>query len=148
MGLDLGGRRIGVAVSDGAGMLATPRTTLARSGDRGRDHRALAEVVAEVGARRVVVGLPLSLDGTRGPAAVAVATEAEALGATLGLPVELVDERLSTIEAQRSLRGAGVAPGRRRHVVDAAAATVILQAWLDRRRGRGPQPPPTEEPRP
>jgi putative Holliday junction resolvase len=137
VGLDLGERRIGVAVSDRAGALAMPVGMFERSGDQGRDHADLACRVAELGAEVVVVGLPLSLDGTRGPAALAAEEEAALLRALLPVPVELQDERLSTVTASRALRRAGRAARRQRPVVDQAAAAVMLQAWLDRRRGDG-----------
>ena len=126
---DLGERRIGVAVS--AGGLAVPHDTVHRSGDPERDRKALVAVVEELGAERVVVGLPLSLDGSRGPAAVKVEAEAAELAEALSVPVELVDERLSTVTATRSLRAAGVGGRNQRRVVDQVAATVFLQAWLD-----------------
>lgn len=135
LGLDLGSRRIGVAVSDSDGRVATPLTVLARSGDSGRDHRAVAELVAEWGIDVVVVGLPLSLDGSRGPAATAAVAEADELGATLAVPVETYDERLTTVTAERSLRTQQLRGPARRKVIDMVAAQVLLQAWLDRRRG-------------
>jgi len=131
IGLDLGERRIGVALSDSAGTLATPYEVLTRSGDRARDRARLVELLDETGAELIVVGLPLSLDGSRGPAAQQVEAEVEELRAQLGVPVETWDERLSTVEAERRLRAAGVRGRRRRHVVDQVAATVILQSWLD-----------------
>jgi putative Holliday junction resolvase len=133
VGLDLGTRRVGVAVSDRDGRLATPYGTIERSGDRGADHAALAAIVREVGAERVVVGLPLSLGGGAGPAAQAALDEAAELEAVVGVPVETYDERLTTVSAERSLRGAGVKGRSRRKVVDQVAAAVILQAWLDAR---------------
>jgi putative Holliday junction resolvase len=135
VGLDLGERRIGVAVSDRSGITAVPHTTLQRSGDADADadRRAIARVVAELGAERVVVGLPLSLDGTSGPAARAAEAEAHALAAVLPVPVELVDERFTTVTANRSLAGAGVRGRDRRRKVDEVAATVLLQTWLDGR---------------
>lgn len=136
LGLDLGERRIGVALSDSAGTVATPYEVLHRSLDRSRDHQRIVELVAETGAEVVVVGLPLSLDGTRGPAAQAVEAEAAELQQRLGVAVELWDERLSTVEAAKRLAGAGLGPRRRRHTVDQVAATVILQAWLDASRSR------------
>ena len=136
LGIDLGTRRIGVAVSDPGGVLASPVAVLARSGDRAADHRAVATLVGEWGAERVVVGLPLSLDGTMGPAARSAADEAEALAAVVGVPVEVADERLTTVTADRALREAAPRRGARarRQVVDAAAAAVLLQSWLDGRR--------------
>lgn len=131
VGIDLGTRRIGVAVSDVTGTLATPHTVLERSGNRAEDHRRLAALVAELGAERVVVGLPLSLAGGAGPAAQQAVGETEELAAAMGVPVESYDERLTTVSAERALRAAGT-PGRaRRRVIDKAAAAIMLQAWLD-----------------
>ena len=130
LGLDLGTRRIGVAVSSGS--LATPHIVLERGADHAADHAAVAALVDELGAERVVVGLPLSLDGKMGPAARAAAEEAEALGDVLAVPVETYDERLTTVTADRSLSSLGLSGQARRRVVDKVAAAVILQAWLDR----------------
>lgn len=135
--LDLGSRRIGVAVSDSAGTLALPHGVIERSGDPGADRTAVARLVAEVEAACVVVGLPLSLDGTRGPSARAASDEAAALAERLDIPVEVVDERFTTTSADRALAGAGVRGRARRRVVDQVAASVILQAWLDRRTRAG-----------
>lgn len=132
--VDLGSRRIGVAVSDGRGSMAFPRPFIERSGDPAADHRAVAAVVAEAGADVLVVGLPLSLDGRQGPAARAAASEAAALAAALegaGVRVETADERLTTVAAEAALAEAGVRGRARRRSVDSAAATVLLQAWLD-----------------
>ncbi len=139
LALDLGGRRIGVAVSDSDRRLATPRTTLARTGDAGRDRGRIVALVAEEEARLVVVGLPLSLDGNDGPAAAAARGEAAALAADLaplGVGVETFDERLTTVSAAGALTGAGVPARRQRSVIDTTAATVLLQAWLDGARRR------------
>jgi len=130
LGLDLGSRRIGVAVSSGS--VATPHSVLERGTDHGVDHAAVAALVDELGAERVVVGLPLSLDGRMGPAATAAAEEAEALGDVLAVPVETYDERLTTVTADRSLSSLGLRGQARRRVVDKVAAAVMLQAWLDR----------------
>jgi putative holliday junction resolvase len=131
LGLDLGTRRIGVALSDSAGLVATPHDVLTRSNDRARDHGRIAALVDESGAGVVVVGLPLSLDGTVGPAARGVLGEADELRARLPVSVVTWDERLSTVEAQQRLRAAGVKGRKGRRVVDQVAATVILQSWLD-----------------
>lgn len=134
VGIDLGERRIGVAVSDPTGTIATPLTVIERSGDADADRAAVAAVVREVGAERVVVGVPVPMAGGEGPAARAATEEAAALAAVVGVPVETVDERLSTVAAERSLRERGVRGQARRRVVDKVAAAVILQAWLDRAR--------------
>jgi putative Holliday junction resolvase len=136
LALDLGDRRVGVALSDSRRVLATPFGVLARSGDRVRDHRAIATMVEETGAVVLVVGLPISLSGTLGPAAHKVTAEVEELRRVVGVPVVLVDERFSTVEATRRRReGTGRAPRgaptRKRPVVDDAAATVFLQSWID-----------------
>lgn len=134
--LDLGERRIGVAVCDPDGTMAFPYSTIDRSGDMARDHREVAATVAEAGAVRVVVGLPLSMSGARGPAAVAAEREVEELRKALPVPVDLLDERLTTVSAARSLRAAGVDSRKQRKGgrIDQEAATVLLQAWLDRQR--------------
>jgi putative Holliday junction resolvase len=129
--LDIGTRRIGVAMSDSAGTVATPYEVVTRSGDRSRDHRRIAALVEEAGAGIVVVGLPLSLDGSTGPAAQTILAEVDELRAALPVDVVTWDERLSTVEAERSLRAMRVRKGRHRQVVDQVAATVILQSWLD-----------------
>jgi putative holliday junction resolvase len=133
--LDLGARRIGIAYSDSERTLASPWGTIERSGDPARDRAALVTAVQEVGASVVVVGLPLSLSGDAGPAARAALVEAEALRALLeplGITVETADERLTTVEAQRSMRAAGRSSRSARKDVDSAAAMVLLQSWLDR----------------
>jgi putative Holliday junction resolvase len=137
VGLDLGTRRVGVALSDSAGMVATPYDVLTRSGDRMRDHGRIAELVGEAGAEVVVVGLPLSLDGSVGPAARKILDETDELRARLPVGVVTWDERMSTVEAQQSLRAAGVKGRKGRRVVDQVAATVILQSWLDAGQPRG-----------
>jgi putative Holliday junction resolvase len=135
--IDLGSRRIGVAVSDGTGTLASPRCTVERTGDPDVDRASVVAVVLEAEAGHLVVGLPLSLDGRRRQAAMAAEEEAGALRALLeprGVTVETFDERLTTVSAERSLAAAGRLGQKRRQVVDQAAAAVLLQAWLDTRR--------------
>ncbi len=119
--------------------MATPYTVIERSGDIAADRARVAEIVAEVGAGLVVVGLPLSLDGRKGPAARAALEEAAALREVVDVPVECHDERLTSVSANRSLTEAGVTGRTRRRArqagaVDQAAATVLLQSWLDSRR--------------
>lgn len=134
LGLDLGSRRIGVAISDGDGRVATPIATLqrAKGRDRAADHRAIAELVGEWEAGIMVVGLPLSLDGSIGPAARAVLDEVAELALVLDVPVETVDERFTTVTADQQLRAGGLRGRDRSNVIDQAAAAVLLQAWLDR----------------
>jgi len=134
LGLDLGDVRIGVAISDPERRLAVPVGTV-QVGRPPGEMRAIADLVAEHAAVLVVLGEPVSMDGSRGTRATHAASFAEALRAFLDVPVVLHDERLSTVEAERSLREAGVTGRRRRSVVDAAAAQIILQAWLDGARG-------------
>lgn len=143
LALDLGAKRIGVAVSDSDGRLATPVATLERHRDRPRLHREIAELVMEWEAELVLLGLPIDLRGEVGPAAEAVLAERDEMAAVLPVPVEVHDERLSTRIAERALRERGDLTGKdRRTVVDMTAAAVILQDWLDRRRTPAP---PTEE---
>jgi putative holliday junction resolvase len=132
LGIDLGSKRIGVAISDADRTVATPLQVVLRTNDRNRDDRALRDLVEEWEVGLVVVGLPLSLDGSVGRAARAAIGEAERLGATLGVPVETYDERLTTVTAHRSLSHQELSAPERRKVVDMVAAAVLLQAWLDR----------------
>ncbi len=134
LGIDLGSKRIGVALANSEGTLATPYEVVARSGDRARDHRAIAVLAEEAGAEVLVIGLPLSLDGRVGAAASAALAEADELAAATGLPVEMWDERLTTVSADRDLMALDMGAAARRRVVDKVAAAVMLQAWLDHRR--------------
>jgi putative Holliday junction resolvase len=137
VGVDLGAKRIGIAVSDSGGLMATPRGTLNRTGDSERDRRALVELVVEEEAVVVVIGHPLSLDGSRGPAARAAEVEAAGLASLLqgrDVAVELFDERLTTVSAHQALRAGGIKGRNQRAVVDQTAAAVMLMAWLDGRR--------------
>lgn len=133
IGIDLGSRRIGLAVSDSGQTVATPTAVITRSGDTAVDHKAVASVVEEYGAVGAVVGLPLSLSGSSGPAAAAVREEVEALGDMLRVEVETVDERFTTRVASSAMRAAGRKARRQRDVIDAAAAAELLQTWLSRR---------------
>jgi len=133
LALDLGDRRIGVAVSDADERVASPVTVIERTRDRQQLHRRIAELVAEWDAEVLVVGLPLSLDGGTGPAAAKVEAEAAELAKVVGVPIELHDERLSTVTAERMLKARDLDGRARRKVIDMVAASVILQDWLDRR---------------
>ena len=134
LGVDVGSVRIGVAVSDPDGILATPVETVRR--DRsGRHVRRLAELAAELDAVEVVIGLPRTLANRTGTSARDAIELSEALARRIApTPVRLADERLTTVSAQRSLRAAGVRARDQRPVIDQAAAVAILQSWLDERR--------------
>ena len=131
LGLDLGTRRVGVAVCDSAGTVATPVTTLIRSGSSADFTAAVAALVDEREAEIVVVGMPVSLNGRAGPACAATRSEMRRLRRALDVPVVAWDERLTTAIAERDLAVQGVRGAKRRGVVDQLAATVILQSWLD-----------------
>ena len=137
LGLDLGERRVGVAVCDSAGTVATPVETLVRTGDPDRDLRAIVEQVNEWQAEIVVVGLPVSLGGSEGPAARTARAEIARLERHLGVAVVSYDERLTTVIAERSLMEQQMKGPQRRGVVDRVAAAVTLQSWLDAGMPRG-----------
>lgn len=140
LGVDVGSVRIGVAVSDPDGILATPVETVRRE-RTGKHLRRLAALVDELDVVEVVVGLPRTLADRAGASAQDAVGVAEALAARLGsVPVRLADERLTTVSAQRSLREAGVRAKAQRGVIDQAAAVAILQGWLDQRRSAAPTP--------
>ena len=140
LGIDLGTRRVGLALSDSGGLLATPLEVLQRSGTEAGDHAAIAAVVAELEVEVVVVGLPLSLDGSTGVSARAAQAEADRLARALGVPVVTHDERLTTVSAEQHLRSGQVKGRRRRQVVDMVAAAVLLQSWLDANRNTPREP--------
>lgn len=134
LGIDLGSKRIGIAVSDLSGTIGSALTTVHRSKSKRHDHAEIARIARDEGAEVVVVGLPLSLDGSVGAAARAATKEADRLATVVDVPVELYDERFTTVTAERGMLEAGLDARRRRQVVDKVAAAVMLQAWLDRRR--------------
>jgi len=131
--LDLGRVRVGVAIDDELGVMAHPRGTL-----DGRDERALLATLRELADRedvvRFVVGYPLEMRGGEGPAAARARAMAQRIADATGRSVELWDERLTTVEAARSLRASGVGGRRARERIDEAAACTILQAWMEARR--------------
>ena len=133
LGVDLGSKRIGIAVSDRSGTIASPLTVIQRSGSVARDHQAIAKLVLEEEAEAVVVGLPLNMNGSAGPAAQAAVKEARALATVVGVPVHTSDERRTTVTADRAMMEAGMNAQARRKVVDKVAAAVLLQHWLDGR---------------
>ena len=132
LGLDVGSKTIGVAVSDSLGITAQGVCTIRRHG-WDNDLAALMGYVREYEAAEFVVGLPKNMDGSIGPAADKAAEFAERLRGDSGLPVTLVDERLSTMIATKTLIGGGVSRENRKGVVDKLAAQIILQGYLDRK---------------
>jgi putative Holliday junction resolvase len=131
--LDVGDRRIGVAMSDPTGLLASPLSTITRKG-HGTDVDEVVDLAAQNDVAEILVGMPLSLSGRKGAQAARVTAFADELRSRTDLPVVFVDERYSTVQAERSLRELGVQPSRDRARVDAAAAAVILQSYLDSKR--------------
>ncbi len=165
IGVDLGTVRIGIALSDSGGLVATPYEVLDRKRTKRADHASIAELVRSVQGEVVVVGLPISLDGSNNPACDAARQEAAGIEAALrksaagaadpadpndpadpgDAPVQVVlhDERFTTVEAERSLSHQKMKGPQRRRVVDKVAAAVLLQSWLDTQ-----QPPvqPADQP--
>ena len=130
MGLDPGGRRIGVALSDPTGLLASAHSVLRRT-TLDRDLEALRTIASENDVGLVVVGLPLHLSGREGGEAEKAREFALRMGEALGLPIEMVDERLSSVEAERQLQESRVRRVRWKERLDAVAAAVVLQGYLD-----------------
>ncbi len=133
IGLDIGTRRIGVAVSDDLGLTAHGRKTIQRTGFKS-DLMSIEELVRAEGADRIVVGLPKNMDGSLGPVAFEALRFAKALKNRLMLPVESWDERLSTLMAEKTLLMADVSRRKRKKVIDKLSAVIILQGYLDRLR--------------
>ena len=131
MGIDLGERRIGIAVSDPDGIVATPYATIEVTVRELR--KKLQEVALETKAEAVVVGMPLSLDGTSGPAAQTAEAQAVALSEVLDIPVFTHDERFTTAIAEQAMLEADLSRKRRKQAIDKSAATIMLQSWLDAR---------------
>lgn len=133
LGLDIGSVRIGVAVSDPSGSVASPLTVLdARA--LASDIGPLARLVEDYEPECLVVGLPLSLSGGTGPQADAVRATAERLAGAVGVPLAYADERLSSAEARRVMSASGLSEREQRGSVDKVAAALVLQGWLDSRR--------------
>ncbi|MDO8391960.1 MAG: Holliday junction resolvase RuvX [Actinomycetota bacterium] len=136
LGIDLGSKRIGIAVSDRSGTIASPLTVLQRTGSPRRDHEAIRTLAEEEEAELLVVGLPLNMNGSSGSQAQAAEKEAQALATVVGVPVIMFDERRTTVTADRALMEANIGARERRKYVDKVAAAVMLQTWLDSRGGR------------
>lgn len=133
MGLDVGTKTVGVAVSDALGITGQAVTTVRRSNLKA-DLAELRRLIEEYEVTRVVVGLPLNMNGSEGPRAEASRAFGKLVEERLGVPVEYWDERLTTVAAQRTLLEADLSREKRKQVVDRLAAALILQGWLDARR--------------
>ena len=132
LALDVGEKRIGVAVSDEAGKVALPVDTVVRGESLENDLVQIAEIAQSRGAQRIVIGLPTSLKGQPGPAAQQMTAFAAALRQATPVEVVLWDERLTTVIAERAIRMAGVRRSQRRQHIDQVAAALILQSYLER----------------
>ncbi len=137
LGIDLGTKRIGLALSDPGGMISTPEGFLERQGLK-KDVAALRALVEEREVGSVVVGLPIHMNGSQGPEAEAARKFARALGNATGIEVALLDERLTSVEAERALRESG-SRGRKKNPgrVDSVAAAILLRTHLERCRSQG-----------
>lgn len=136
LGVDPGTKRIGLAISDLSGTIASPLVVLHRSRSARHDHAEIARIARAEEAEVIVVGLPLNMDGTEGTAAKRARAEAQRLATVVGVPVEMHDERRTTVSADRSMLDAGLDAIERRQRVDKVAAAIMLQSWLDARRHR------------
>jgi len=138
LGIDYGERRLGLATSDETGTFAFPAGVIERT-KLARDMAALREVIREREIDRIVLGLPLHLSGREGDAAGAAREFAARIERDLDVPVEWIDERFTTVDAERALREQGISGKRgkrkRKQLVDTTAATLLLRAWLDREAG-------------
>ena len=133
LGLDVGERRIGVSLSDRLGLTAQRLTVLERRTPE-QDLHAVAALVNEHGLKTVVVGLPITMQGAVGEQAQRVMTFVEALRHTVSCPVQVMDERLTTVQGERSLLATDTPRKKRKHLIDQVAAQLILQAYLDTHR--------------
>ena len=147
MGLDFGDKSIGIAISDESGLIASPRDTLHRS-NLEKDIARLTELARKEGVEEILVGMPLSLDGSEGPQARKVMAFIKTLRERSGLQVRPWDERLTTVAAERALIEGNVSRARRRKIVDQVAAAVMLQGYLDYRGVHRDKPSGLEDPEP
>lgn len=135
LGLDVGTKTVGLALSDEMGWTAQGLKTLRRTRLRD-DVRAIAKICSEHGVARIVSGLPLNMDGSEGPRAEATRAFTAVLEQATGLPIEFWDERLTTVAAEQVLLQADVSRAKRREVIDQLAAQLILQGWMDAQQQR------------
>ncbi len=131
MGVDLGDKRIGIAISDPLGWTAQGVEVIRRDGNQGREMSRIKELAASYDVERVVVGLPRNMNGTLGERGEKSKVFAEKVGSLLSLPVDLWDERLSTVAAEKALLEADTSRAKRKKVIDKVAAAIILQGYLD-----------------
>jgi putative Holliday junction resolvase len=133
LGIDIGSKKVGLAISNKEMSVATPLSVILRNSNIAQDHEEIKDIAQEWGVELLVVGLPQSLDGGIGPAAESVLQEIKHLRKNTGIPVETYDERFTTVTAQQVLREQGVSEKNQRNLIDQVAASIILQAWLDHR---------------
>lgn len=136
LGVDPGSKRIGIAVSDMSGTIASPLTVVHRSRSRQHDLHEIARIARDEEAEVIVIGLPLNMDGTEGKAAKAAIAEGRRLATLVDVPIEMHDERRTTVMADRAMIEGGLNAIERRKIVDKVAAAVMLQSWLDARAAR------------
>ncbi|NEQ37181.1 MAG: Holliday junction resolvase RuvX [Okeania sp. SIO3I5] len=133
LGLDIGRKRMGVAGCDGTGLIATGITTIKRTSFQ-KDIAQLQTIVQEREVELLVVGLPYSMNGSIGFQAKEIQKYAQRLSQALELPIEYVDERLTSVQAEEMLKAANISPSQNKGLIDRKAAALILQQWLDERR--------------
>lgn len=131
IGIDLGSKRIGIALSDSDLTVATPLDVIERSGNVKNDHIAILKITDEWEVKRIIVGLPISLDGTLGASAQSVIDEISKLGNLTDIPIETHDERFTTVTAEQILLQQNVKRDKKKRVIDKVAAAIILQGWID-----------------
>ena len=131
IGIDLGCKRIGIALSDSDLTVATPLDVIERSGNVENDHIAILKITDEWEVKRIIVGLPISLDGTLGASAQSVIDEISRLGNLTDIPIETHDERFTTVTAEQILLQQNVKRDKKKRVIDKVAAAIILQGWID-----------------
>ena len=134
LGIDIGSKKIGIAISNQEMTLATPLTVVHRSSQTSEDHETIKGIAHEWEVELLVVGMPLSLDGSLGAAAENVLQEITYLERNTGIPVDTFDERFTTTTAKQILHDQGISEKEQKNVIDQVAASIILQAWLDRKK--------------
>ena len=140
LGIDIGSKKVGIAISNQEMTVATPLSVLHRTAQMRKDHEAIKDIAEEWEVELLVVGLPRSLDGSLGPAAQNILEETKLLEENTGIPVDTYDERFTTTTAKQVLRDQGVSEKEQKAIVDQVAASIILQAWLDHRVGTASSP--------